>query len=383
MEMESVKRHVTTDHTIRSVGIAVTACGVVADAGIGLMLLRGASVWLLLLHPLAVALWLCGTQGGSRLSSLLPGLSEKQAGKPAPTDHLMGALLSGKTIVLTLVALALFPGFGLIGWSIAAALAALPSERHMARAPSIPTDHETDHPALPAGPDDLWNAVAVQPLVDVLREPDPSLRRAAIRILSNEPSREAVRMLRSLLVDPDPDVRSEASATLFRFENLLNKRLSDALARVQETPQYADPYAELAAGYSDYAACDLLDPASARLYLSRACDALEGATALAPERADLWLALARAQRGRGDLPAAMAALDQVTALAPDNADAALLRMELAFQARRWDTLTTIPHEERSPAGELADMRELFGWWARDAADDAALALAASGSVFGE
>src|SRR5262249_6097204 len=158
---------------------------------------------------------------------------------------------------------------------------------------------------------------------------------------------------------------------------LLNRRLSDALAHVHETPDQADAYAELAAGYCDYAACDLLDPASARLYLTRACDALEGATALSPARADLWLALARGQRDRGDLTAAVTALNHALTLAPDDPDAALLRMEIAFRARRWDTLRISPDEGQGDSTAMAGTREIFQWWAHSDPDNMAPALSTS------
>ena len=58
-------------------------------------------------------------------------------------------------------------------------------------------------------------------------------------------------------------------------------------------------------------------------------------------------------------------------------------MEIAFQAQRWDTLTTIPKEGGTAASEVTGARELFHWWARDTANDAAPAFATSGMVVGE
>src|SRR5262245_22558094 len=112
-------------------GIAARAGGVLVDAGIGLILLRGGPVWLLLIHPCVVALWFCGVWGCTR------------RWRPDGDHHRAGVSADqGKTIVLAAIALVLFPGFGLIGWSIAATLSALPARRRDRRTPVIPTDHE-------------------------------------------------------------------------------------------------------------------------------------------------------------------------------------------------------------------------------------------------
>lgn len=336
--------------------MAVIRCvfGVVGDAGIGVAILRGASAWVLLLHPLAVGVWVWGNIPNSPVPS--------STGAGGEEMHVRSRMR--RALVIGLVALALFPGFGVVGWAAGAAFSRLPLARRARLAPRLPQEDNQPVAALPHAPDAPWVAVGVQPLVDVLREPDAATRRAAIRVLGAEPTRDAVRLLQVLLVDPHPDVRSEAAATLFRFENQLNRALADAIAAARTEPERAERHAAVAVEYRRYADCDLLDPASARLYRTRAADALTEATTRAPERADLWLALARVQHERGESAAAGAALDRAAALGLDDADTALLHMEIAFRAQAWDTLTVLSQGDD-------DAHALRRWWHQDAASQPA------------
>lgn len=348
------------------IGRVMRVVGLLMDCGIGIAVLADGSARLLLLHPLAVIVWMQGIclMDGYSLHDLLHARQHAARADEEPSEASMTPGW-GKKLAIGLVALGLFPGFGPLGWSIACALAPRPS-RSLAWRTLIPA--ELDNPlavTLSAEADNPWAAIAVQPMVDVLREPDPALRHAAIRILGTQPNRESVRMLRMLLVDPDPDVRSEASATLFRFENQLNRTLAAALARVRDEPDSADHYIELAARYCHYTECDLLDLSSMRLYIERAVRALERAAVLMPARPDIWLTLARVRYDSGEMAAATAALDHAVALSPGDRQVTLFQMEIAFREQQWCTLTDLSQEESSHITDLPVARELLHWWRRD------------------
>lgn len=353
--------------TRRCIAASVCAIGAVADIGLGVAILRGAAAWVMLLHPLAIGVWVWGSR---RTPPYSPPAQTRFPREEGEADVPGAPPRGGRALVIGLVALALFPGFGITGWAAGMAAARLPLARRARLAPRLLQGEDTSPvAALPDAPEAPWVAVGVQPLVDVLREPDPALRRAAIRVLGAEPTRAAVRLLQALLVDPDPDVRSEASATLFRFENRLNRALAAAVAAASAEPEDAERHAAAAAAYRRYVASDLLDPASARLYRARAADALTEATARAPERADLWLALARVQHERGESVAASAALDRAMARGAGGAETALLRMEIAFRAQAWEVLTS--HDDGD------DAHALRRWWREGAvAEPVAVAPAA-------
>ncbi|MGI8857905.1 MAG: HEAT repeat domain-containing protein [Thermomicrobiales bacterium] len=340
-------------------GAALTLGGLAADGAVGLAILRGGAPWLLLVHLPAALVWaegislaegrsLCRAISHRLLRCALPGTPP----------------LNGRTLMLALIGLLLFPGFGTLGCTIALVLSSLRVMAHHQRA-FPPTEIEAGLPALP--PERATNAaldLAIEPLVDILREPDHALRHAAVRLLGRRCDRESVALLRGLLADADPDIRSEASTTLFNFENQLNRAVGDALDRVRREPERADAHVALAATYRRVVDCDLLDAPSARLYLTRACDALQAATALEPSCAHHWVALAHIQNDLDDTAAASDAVAGALRLDPGERAAHLLAMELAFREQRWADLAVYA----AGAGDAPDTHEseLLDWWAASA-----------------
>jgi tetratricopeptide (TPR) repeat protein len=207
----------------------------------------------------------------------------------------------------------------------------------------------------------------IQPLVDILRQPNSELKRAAIEMLGRRGSHEAMRLVREALTDPDPDVRSDAAVTLSRFEDNVNRALSQAVAQGLDSLHSAERYADLC---YRYATSDLLDAATSRYYLTQARDTLRRITALRPERAEVWLDLARVHYQLGEEAAAWQALDRARTLHPANVASYLLGMEMAFDARDWDRLAAYAHQGWLAyahqgwlaAGDEHEDRELVRWW---------------------
>jgi tetratricopeptide (TPR) repeat protein len=176
-----------------------------------------------------------------------------------------------------------------------------------------------------------------------------------------------MRLVRGALTDPDPDVRSDAAVTLSRFEDNVTRALSQAVAQGLDSPHSARRYADLC---SRYATSDLLDAATSRYYLTQARDTLRRITALQPERAEVWLDLARVHYHLGEEAAAWQALDRARTLHPANVASYLLGMEMAFDARDWDRLAAYAHQGWLAsaqqgwlaAGDEREDRELLRWW---------------------
>ncbi len=347
--------------TSRQIGGAVfTLGGLAADGAVGLAILRGGAPWLLLAHLPAALVWAEGISlaDGRSLRDAITRRAMHRALPDPPS-------LNGRTLMLALIGLLLFPGFGTLGCTLALALSSLRVMAHHQRA-LPPTEIEAALPALP--PARATNAaldLAIEPLVDILREPDHALRHAAIRLLGRRCDRESVTLLRGLLADADPDIRSEASTTLYTFENQLNRAVGDALDRVWREPGLADAHAALAATYRRVVDCDLLDAPSARLYLMRACDALREATALEPACVPHWVALAHIHNDLDDTAAASDAVARALSLDRDDRAARLLAMELAFREQRWADLAVYSATGTRGAPD-AHESESFDWWAASA-----------------
>jgi hypothetical protein len=377
---------IVTDRLMRALpmrrqvgGAALTLGGLAADGAIGLAILRGGAPWLLLVHLPAALIWAEGIsllEGRSlwrAFSRLAPPPAPPRSGEgsrkgagvnPLPFRE-AGALwaegggLNGRTLVLALIGLLLFPGFGTVGCTVALVLSSLRVMAHHQRA-LPPTQIEAGLPTLARQRmSDPIRDLSIEPLVDILREPENVLRHAAVRLLGRRCDRESVALLRGLLADADPDIRGEASTTLFNFENQVNRALSDALGYARRAPESADAHAEVAAAYRQIVACDLLDAPSARLYLTRAAAALQEATALEPACARHWIALAHVQNDLDETAAASAAVARARSLDPNDREASLLTMELAFREQRWADLVAL-------SAGAAGMDELLDWWAAGA-----------------
>jgi hypothetical protein len=350
-------------------GLLLTLGGLAADGAIGCAILRGGVPWLLLMHVPAALAWAEGISlvGGRSLSR---AVSEKPHPPTPSPSQWRGAggevprpALNGRTLVLALIGLLLFPGFGTLGCTIALVLSSLRVMAHHQRA-LPPTFIEAALPTLARQrASDPLRDLSVEPLVDILREPENALRHPAVRLLGRRCDRESVALLRGLLADADPDIRGEASTTLFNFENQVNRALGDALDRARREPECADAHAEVAAAYQQIVACDLLDAPSARLYLTRAAAALREATALAPGCARHWIALAQVQSDLDETAAASDAVARARGLDPDDRAARLLAMELAFREQRWADLVAF---SVAGVGDAPDADGVRDWWAAGA-----------------
>ena len=269
--------------------------------------------------------------------------------------------------MLALVGVCFFPGFGTFGCTVAVVLSSVRLMAHHQRA-LPPTHIEAGPPTLSQlRTTDPLRDLSIEPLVDILREPENALRHAAVRLLGRRCDRESVTLLRGLLADADPDIRGEASTTLFNFENQVNRALNEALDRARREPEHADAHAEVAAAYRHIVACDLLDAPSARLYLTRARTALVEATTLEPASARYWVALAQVQNDLDETAAASDAAARARSLDPHDHEANLLTMELAFREQRWGDLVAL---SAADGGETADAHEVRDWWAAGSTDTA-------------
>lgn len=354
----------------RRVGIALSTVGLVADGAVGLAILRSAAPWVLWVHLLAVLIW---AEGISRMEgSSLRYLARKayaRMRRNGATAAIVGSPLNGRTVAFCLIGLLLFPGVGTLGIVGAVGLAGLRMLTHRQR--PLPAFFPDAPPAARRNrPSDPVRDLAIEPLVDILREPENAMRHAAVRLLGRRCDRESVALLRGLLGDLDPDIRSEASTTLFNFEDKLNRALNETLERIARDPLRAAPYADLAAAYREFVRCGLLDGPSAHLYLTQACAAYQEATALEPDRADYWIALADVQNDLDDTAAASRTIAHACILAPDNIEANLLAITLAFREERWGDVMAFSASAQQIAPDRADLRALFDWWAEAPAESA-------------
>lgn len=353
----------TQPHQRRILGLALVAAGLAADAGVGAVILAQASAWVLLVHVLAALIWALGISVLDEHAMLVQRHATVKPGWNWLNRQIAGLIsvpFDSRTVTAALLGLLLFPGLGPIGCTLAFGAARLARASHKEKT-GIVDDPGTAVAAIPRGRSlDPTMPLEIQPLVDVLRGPSTERKRAAIAALGRQSNLREVRLLRQLLTDSDPDVRSDASVILSRLENDCSRALGEASTQAREHLAGVRRYVDLCHRYS---VSNLLDETSSAFYLAQAHDTLQEVLAREPEQIDLWIVLARIHCDRGEPEAARAALDRALSLSPRAAEGLLLRMELAFFERDWEHLITLAQQRQEAPQSDPELRGLLQWWA--------------------
>src|SRR4051794_26226782 len=152
--------------------LLLVAGGLFADCAAGAAILAGHPLLGIALHLPAVALWVEGIArltGGSLWHARRSRRSEQPAGAPAPSGWPIGAAVLG---------LALFPGLGTIGYSLALACS-LRLVRGQAQRPAgaasildLNDIEEAAEASASASEEQPMLALEVQPLIDALLDAD-------------------------------------------------------------------------------------------------------------------------------------------------------------------------------------------------------------------
>lgn len=339
----------------RLIGMSLVLAGLALDAFAGWMILAQSDGEWLIPHAPAAMLWALGIL---ILQDAPPPRALSTDTAAAPRTPVRAPALSGWTAAALCLGILSFPGFGTIGCAVAFGLSYLLRPRATAAQgggtllDSVQMLAVTRLPT--AGP-----AREVQPLVDMLRGQNTELRRVVVKALGDQGDRESVQLLRGLLTDPNPDVRSDAAVTLMRLESEYTESINAAVARVEQRPFDIGRQLTLARLCFRYATNGILDPASAHLYLARVRTILETLAKQLPYRTDILVDLARTLHLLGEPEAALRALDEALSQRPGHADAYLLAVEIAFGERLWERLRALAHQ---PIGVPAETRELLEWW---------------------
>jgi tetratricopeptide (TPR) repeat protein len=203
----------------------------------------------------------------------------------------------------------------------------------------------------------------VSPLVDVLHDSDLESKRTAITLLSRHATPEAIQVLRQLLSDPHPQIRSDASIALTRIEDELSKKLNAALEQWTADSTNPEHAVRLADAYYDYACSNLLDEVSERIYLEKARDLIQQVTAQSKSEAEQWMKLARIRQRLGEVTRALRDVSTAHQRSPQALEAYLLAMELAFSVGDWKRLTALAREGVSTLPAAPEAQTSLSWWA--------------------
>lgn len=336
----------------RQAGWLLVLCGGLGDCIAGWLALSHGPGWSLLIHVPAMMTW------GAGLCVTSP------AGKPGDASDAVPRW----PVLLTLLGLVVFPGFVPFACTVALGLTRI--------MPAVgtrpPTDSLFDGPASdedepePVTPSIVMRATEgspradVEPLTDLMRDGNSELRRAAIATAAKHGTPTAWRLIRGMLKDPDPDVRTDASVILASHETALHDAITDAELRSRTDASAAQHFAALC--YT-YAISDLADETTRKRYLVKAKSTVGDWLRRQPDNVKPWLLLAQIHMSMGEMTAAMDAVQHARALDGEAGPARLMAAEIAFRQRDWPALQALALET-SCAERRQDARfAILDWWA--------------------
>jgi hypothetical protein len=325
-------------------GNALFTLGLLGDSAIGVLLLTGADMQLLLLHIPAVLLWAAGVN-----------LIDKQHMQEKQTIRIGRVPMHKWSIAALLLSWCTFPGFGPLTYSIALFIARFLHQ-------GATTEIETREVITSAQQISPSLDLKVQPLIDVLHTSDLEMKRAAVAALSRQVNPGAIQLLRQLLSDAQPEIRSDASIALTRLEEELAGTLNASLELWTADPADKERTLNLADQYYKYACSNVLDEMSQHCYFAKARDILQQCIIQDSMNADLWLKLARIRQHLGETTQALQDVRTALQLQPHSAEAYLLAMELAFRLHAWEILISLAREGLRTLPSEAEARTTLQWW---------------------
>lgn len=203
----------------------------------------------------------------------------------------------------------------------------------------------------------------IEPVVDVLKEDDPELKRAAIEAITRQRDAGAVHLLRGLLHDPAPEARFFASVALARLEDEIGQSILAAQHALAEDPDGPEARERLAWLYWDYALSGFLEGVTRDYYLGLALRAFEDAMEVSPDPDRLAVPKARVHLLLGNIVEAAVALDDLARKHPTDAKVRAARMEVIYEFGDFRELSVYAQRTLPNFSGDEETRDLIEWWA--------------------
>ncbi len=331
--------------------------------------LEGLGAWLILNAASGIDMALGGL--AHVLAALLFGLS--LVSRVAGRWHVAWALLGG------VIALVAFPVIGMVAMLIGFVVGQVSRHRVPLGAGHMFTSTNLDEGATDAIGRareieiELLDELDIEPVVDVLRENDPELKRAAIEVITKQGGPGAVRLLIGLLHDPSPDARFFSSIALSRLEDEISRTILAAQREATEKPDSPDAQEQLGQLYLDYALSGFLEGVTREYYLDLAREAFENAAGHSADSDAVLRRLARVTLLQGSIGEAAAILDELGRRHPADDDLRMLRMDSIYRFGDFRELVTYARREEPALTLGSESREIAAWWATSGTPEATVA----------
>lgn len=335
----------------RPAGLLLLVCGGLGDCFVGWLALSQGPGWSLLIHVPAMIAW-----GAGMYAVSLTGKRANAAGA-----------VPRWPVLFTLLGLVMFPGFVPLAWTVAHGLTRVmraigsrtPTDSLLDRLPSDGHEPEQVAPSVVVRASEPRPQVEVEPLKDLMSDRNSELRRTAIATAAKHGTPPAWRLIRSMLKDPDADVRTDASIILAQRETTLHDEITAAEPRARIDASSAQHFAGLCYAY---AISGLADDTTRNLYLDKAKSTVIDWLRRQPDNMRLWLLLAEIHLTMSEMTDAMNAVQQARAMDEKAVPPYLMAAEIAFRQRDWPSLQALAADAHCIGRQDARLA-ILDWWA--------------------
>ncbi len=181
-------------------------------------------------------------------------------------------------------------------------------------------------------------SLTMEPLADSIHDPDPEIRKRAIRQIAENPTPFSIRLLHFMLNDTDEEVRLYASTELDRIDSTMQNQIYQLEEELKKHPNQAELRLQLAKITIDYARLMMIGKNLQRFFLKKAIQLLDRNIEAGFQDADNYFYRGWAHEMIGNVRAALQDLNRVLRLEPGESRAYVEMAQIYFHLGRFDVV---------------------------------------------
>jgi tetratricopeptide (TPR) repeat protein len=189
-------------------------------------------------------------------------------------------------------------------------------------------------------------SLTMEPLLDTVHDPDPNIRKEAIRRIAEQRSPLSIQMLHSMLLDDDEEVRLYSASELDRLEGEMQKRIHLLRRFLDENPGHEQSHFELAKNYIEFARLLVTSGNLRYFFLKKGIELLNQIFEMRTDDANLYFYRGWAYQMQGNFANALKDLKEAIRLDSNLVLAFTVMAEIYFQLGKYHyvqkIMTTMP-----------------------------------------
>ena len=184
-------------------------------------------------------------------------------------------------------------------------------------------------------------SLTMEPLVDSVHDPDPEVRKLAVRQIAEKHTPFAIRLLHFMLMDVDEEVRLYAASELERIDNEMQARIYDLEQKLKKNPNATALRTELARIYIDYARQMMVGENLQKFFLKKAVAVLNRNFEMGQKNSENYFYRGWVFEMLGDFKRALRDFKEAIGINPRDPRAYIESAQIYFNLKKFDTVKRI------------------------------------------